>query len=251
MVWLKIRGIICFSFTSGSLKPLALKWSPLRLSDNALQQVFHNQNQSWYFWKMPESCQHICLGWMTDSFGQVLLPRFPFPNKIWIKIKPSVDCSSHPSSKYFFLHFLKWPSGMRMLGFFHCCHFHLLFITKQIEGFYWYWYMSDLYMSKTKGEKHFGMWKYRKYKEGMERNRKGEILCEIQFIKKNAERTHLKLEITICIKWNKVASGRGIQWGSTLGSFLRYQLFRKRTGRYHSMKQVGEYIKGTCNSALI
>lgn len=35
------------------------------------------------------------------------------------------------------------------------------------------------------------------------------------------------------------------------GSFLRYQLFRKRTGRYHSMKQVEEYIKGTCNRVLI
>lgn len=157
-VWLKYEALSTFPSHQRSLKPLALKWTPLRLSDNALQQVFHNQNESWYFWKTPESCQHICLGWMTDSFGPVLLPLFPFPNKIRIKIKPSVDWSSHPSSKYFFLHFFKWPSRKENV-FFHCCHSHLLFITKQIEGFYWYWYMSDLYKSKSKAEKHFGMWK--------------------------------------------------------------------------------------------
>lgn len=119
MVWLKYEALSTFPSHQRSLEPLALKWTPLRLSDNALLQVFHNQNESWYFWKTPESCQHICLGWMTDSFGQVLPPLFPFPNKTRIKIKPSVDWSSHPSSKYFFfLHFFNGLQERRTLGFF-------------------------------------------------------------------------------------------------------------------------------------
>lgn len=200
MVWLKYEALSTFPLHQRSLKPLALKWAPLRLSDNALQQVFHNQNESWYFWKGPESCQHICLGWMTDSFGQVLLPLFPFPNKIRIKIKPSVDWSSHPSSKYFFLHFflMAFKKG-ECLGFFSLLSFSSVVHHKTDWGTLLILiYVWTLHV-KNQGGKAF--WNVKNTGNiRREWNRKEKVLCETQFIKKNAEKTHPKFEKTICIK---------------------------------------------------
>lgn len=199
MVWLKYEALSTFPSHQRSLRPLALKWTPLRLSDNALQPVFHNQKESWYFWERPESCQHICLGWMADSIGQVLLPLFPFPNKIRIKIKPSVDWSSHPSSKYFFPPFFKWPSRKENAWFFSLLSFSSVVHHKTDWGILLILiYVWSLHV-KNHGRKAF--WNVKNTGNiRREWNRKGKILHEIQFIKKNAERTHPKLEITICVK---------------------------------------------------
>lgn len=94
--------------------------------------------------------------------------------------------------------------------FFHCCHSHLLFITKQTGRCF----DTDVFLIFTcqkPREKNISEYeKYGKYKEGMEWNRKGKMPHEVHVIKKSAKRTYLNLGITIRIKQNKVASENGI-----------------------------------------
>lgn len=144
---------------------------------------------------------------MTDSIGQVLLPLFPFPNKIRIKNKPSVDWSSHPSYKYFSCIFLM---SFKIEEYFMVCFFFpLLSFSSAVHHktdyriFFLYWFMSYRYSQKPRQKIFLNV----KNMENIRRewNWKGKILREVHVINKSVKRSYHSLGITICFKQHKVS----------------------------------------------